>query len=128
MDTSSMPRVALLPETTATAIAVATGGLPAPRRAAEAPTGPSTGELAALDQLAAAEAHPYRPEHLAAPTSPVGRTNADPRRASPLVRLTDRMGRPLVDLSTVTDAELHALTDLLLAEKHRRAARWFDTT
>lgn len=62
------------------------------------------------------------PRHGAAPTSPVGATvaalAADPGARDPL------RGAALPDLGTLSDLQLHALTGALLAEKHRRAARW----
>lgn len=129
---STHDQLAALPAAVATSIMPAI--VPAPRHAAEPTTGkpatgPTTGELAAADQAAAAaaQAHPHRPEHLARPASPVGRANTTPALADPLRRLAARLGRPLADLSECTDAELHAITAALLEEKHRRAARWFDT-
>lgn len=68
-----------------------------------------------------------RPQsRLAHPDSPVGRTAAAP--STPLSRLAARLGRPLLDLGTCTDTELHALTGLLLGETHKRAARWLPDT
>jgi hypothetical protein len=65
------------------------------------------------------------------PDSPVGRTvvrlAVDPEANSPLRTLETRLEHQLLDLTRVTDLELHALTDLLLAEKHRRAARWLSS-
>lgn len=66
--------------------------------------------------------------HRARPESPVGRTAArladDPGAADPIRRLEARLGRPVVDLATLTDAELHAVTHRLLAERHRRDTFW----
>lgn len=74
--------------------------------------------------------HPrnVKAEHAAHPDSPVGRTVtrlAARELPGPLATLETRLGRPLLDLSRITDAELHAITDLVLEEKHRRAQRWF---
>jgi hypothetical protein len=70
------------------------------------------------------EAGPLRPLTSlipAQPQSPVGRTSevlrTDPSARTPL---RDRE----LDLASWSDRELHALTDALLAEKHRRIARW----
>lgn len=64
----------------------------------------------------------------AAAESPVGRAVAreklDPSWNHPLRRLEDRLGRPLLDLGTITDAELNELAGLVLAEKIRRDQRW----
>jgi hypothetical protein len=71
-----------------------------------------------------------RPQHTAKPDSPVGRTNArlaaDPEWAHPLRQLERRLGRPLLDLTTYTDWELHGIVEALLSEKHRRAKRWYE--
>lgn len=71
---------------------------------------------------------PARESRAAHPASPVGRTAArlaaDPGAATPIHRLEERLGRPLVPLATLTDLELHALTDLILTEKQARTARW----
>lgn len=64
----------------------------------------------------------------ARPESPVGRISArlaiDPTFNHPLRQLERRLGRPLLDLSTVTDGELAELCGLLLAERIRRDGRW----
>lgn len=70
----------------------------------------------------------HRAEHRAHPDSPVGRLTrdlaADPYLTHPLRRLEQRLGRPLLDLATCTDLELHAIAEQLLIEKHARATRW----
>lgn len=62
-----------------------------------------------------------QPAVAARPTSPVGRTTealrTDPAARTPLPGIGPH-------LQGLTDVELHALTDALLAEKHRRIARW----
>lgn len=74
---------------------------------------------------------PARESRTAHPGSPVGRTCArladtGPAARSPIHRLEERLGRPLVDMGSLSDVELHAITDLILTEKHRRAARWLN--
>lgn len=102
------------------AVLPATVELPAQR-------GPRT-ELHSVPAAVPAAVPAPRPEHAAHPDSPVGRIAArlaaDPTAGDPLRRLETRLGRALVDLTTVSDMELHALVGVLLEEKHRRAARW----
>lgn len=68
-------------------------------------------------------------EHAARPDSPVGRTVTrlaqDPQANHPLRQLERRLGRALLDLTSITDHELNELAGLVLAEKIRRDARWY---